>query len=329
MDEKSTKRHDERHKSNSEEEEGDDYLHYVSCSEDYDEPKPKQPARNKKLKREVWVDVDESDSEGSQERRQGNKGETPLRRVVACGILSHKGADSCNTKPRPSNIHNSEPESSGPPFPTLAQRRRRSPTPSPVNSQRGHGQRRSTPAPMSKTGQRGRAQAMIGGRRIRPGNGRADKGLLRNQYVSHSTANFFMLLFKPIIQRNSAPTNKPGSQVAHPTGANSHAGSMHDDDEQDFAETNPRQRRFKMADLPLSAQDVEKWTAFLVPFWIDYVFSMSENPWQPGDLVSPAQVLWDGVFEKNGHELAANGEPVYYLVNNWPPTFLLWFDLCP
>lgn len=75
-------------------------------------------------------------------------------------------------------------------------------------------------------------------------------------------------------------------------------------------------RKFRVSDLPFAkdSDEIPKWNAIMVPLWIDYVLTMSENPWDFGDLVSAAQALWNTTFRVE-HELAARGEPVYFLVS--------------
>lgn len=135
-----------------------------------------------------------------------------------------------------------------------------------------------------------------------------------------------MFLFKPVVQRKQNPivqrnptaSNRQGSQATHPR-AGSRAGSVQldsaDADVEDLAEAADGRRRFKILDLPLSAEGLKRWNAVMVPRWMDYVFSVSENPWHPGDLVSDAQNAWDATFAGVEHQLADAGDPVYYLVN--------------
>jgi hypothetical protein len=77
-------------------------------------------------------------------------------------------------------------------------------------------------------------------------------------------------------------------------------------------------RKFRISDLPIAtgpdSDEMAKWNSVMVPRWIDHAFSMSENPWNFGDLVSAAQALWDSTFQIE-HKLTARGEPVYFLVS--------------
>lgn len=53
----------------------------------------------------------------------------------------------------------------------------------------------------------------------------------------------------------------------------------------------------------------------MIPRWIDYVFTISENPWQAGDLVADAQDIWDNTMGGIVHQVEEAGDPVYFLVN--------------
>ncbi|KAF8332229.1 hypothetical protein F5887DRAFT_1080892 [Amanita rubescens] len=281
---RSSKRSNERRGSDTD---------YEECSNT-----SKQPVERGKGHQYAWVDVDDGGSEGSMNREHQQGGDE--------GVELTEGPKSSNTnsKPGPSSSgaslsqpEGSDPESSGPPFPPLAQRRSPRPIPSAVwSSQPGHLQSMAQASmPVGQLGKR--MKAFVG--RNRPGNGRAAKGLARNQ------------------QRNSAASGGPESQVTHP-GAGSRAGSVQLDgtanDVEDLEEANIVRRRFKVLDLPLSAEGLKRWNAVMVPRWMDYVFSVSENPWQPGDLVSDAQGAWDATFSGVDHQVGEADDPVYYLL---------------
>ncbi|KAF8315767.1 hypothetical protein F5887DRAFT_929262 [Amanita rubescens] len=180
--------------------------------------------------------------------------------------------------------------------PPPGQRHRSSPT---AHSQPRTGEKSasvSQPAPSLGCIQRVPAM-MIG--RLKRSNGRAAKGLLRNQHRNAGA------------KAESQPQATPGREAG--TFANPNSGQGSDT----AAVVAAVKRKFRMSDLPIAAgpdsDEMAKWNSVMIPRWIDHVFSISESPWNFGDLVSAAQTFWDATFHIK-HKLAARGEPVYFLL---------------
>ena len=78
-----------------------------------------------------------------------------------------------------------------------------------------------------------------------------------------------------------------------------------------------------LRDLPLvDREELEQWHSLVVPRWLDYVFSVPEDPWCPGDVVEEAQAIWEEMFSDSNlkkYRLAQSGEPVFYLVSAKSP----------
>jgi hypothetical protein len=82
----------------------------------------------------------------------------------------------------------------------------------------------------------------------------------------------------------------------------------------DVEKSKPKNRWFKVSDLPLLGEDLVGWSSILVPHWIDWVLSAGDDPWSFGNFVPIAQQLWNDTFESE-YQVAQNGEPVGFLVS--------------